>query len=196
MAIYNTSYDAANTAVRAFLTKIGTIYYGKTFNIGSGSGREIWIKIKNDIFKRKCCYCGKTSDKLQVEHLIMFNRKEYGLHHPGNVVPVCSECNKRGKNKDGKHLSWQEHLKIICQRNNDMSSFNERRKKILDHIERGEFAYPKLAENEKHSIRVIAESLYNNIITETENSLSLYGKITKAFVDKGCNGSNRNGHLV
>ncbi|OPX29320.1 MAG: hypothetical protein B1H08_04190 [Candidatus Omnitrophica bacterium 4484_171] len=65
-----------------------------------------------------------------------------------------------------------------------MGSFDERKKRILDHIEKGEFAYPKLSDNEKHSIRVIAESLYNNITAETENSLSLYGKITRAFVDK------------
>lgn len=183
MAIHNTSYDAANTAVRAFLTKVGATYWGKTFNTGSGSGRAIWIKIKDDVFEGKCCYCGKASDKLQIEHLVMFNREEYGLHHPGNVVPVCSDCNKRGTDEDGKHLSWEGHLKSVCQRNNEMSSFDERKERILDHVERGEFAYPKLTENEKHSIRVIAESLYNNITAETDNSLSLYGKITKAFVN-------------
>lgn len=184
MAIHNTSYDAANTAVRAFLTKVGAKYWGRTFNTGSGAGKAIWIEIKDTIFDGKCCYCDRTSDKLQIEHLIMFNREEYGLHHPGNVVPVCSECNKRGKNEDGKHLSWQEHLKVICQRNNDIRNFEERRKRILDHIEKGGFACPKLTENEKHSIRVIAESLYHNITAEIENSLSLYEKITKAFVGK------------
>ena len=184
MAIHNTSYDAANTAIRAFLTKVGATYLGKTFNTGSGPGKTIWTKIKDEIFDGKCCYCGKVSDKLQIEHLIMFNREEYGLHHPGNTVPVCSDCNKRTKNEEGKHLSWQEHLKYICQKNNDMSSFNEREKRIRVHFEKGEFAYPKLSDNEKHSIRVIAESLYGNIINETESSLSLYGKITKAFVKK------------
>ncbi len=184
MAIHNTSYDAANTAVRAFLTKVGSTYCGKTFNTGSGSGKEIWNKIKNVVFHGKCCYCGKASDKLQIEHLIMFNREEYGLHHPGNVVPVCSDCNKRGKDEEGKHLSWEAHLKAVSERNGGMDSFEERKQRILDHVEKGEFAYPKLSDNEKHSIRVIAESLYNNITTETENSLSLYGKITKAFVNK------------
>jgi len=38
-----------------------------------------------------------------------------------------------------------------------MSRFDEREKRILEHIEKGEFAYPKLTENEKHSIRVIAD---------------------------------------
>jgi len=184
MAIHNTSYDAANTAVRAFLTKVGAKYWGKTFNTGTGPGKKIWYKIKNDIFNSKCCYCGMQSDKLQIEHLIMFNRDEYGLHHPGNIAPVCKDCNRRSKDINNKNVSWLEHLRVICKKNNDMSDFNDRKERILNHIERGEFAYPKLTENERNSIRVIAESLYKNITTETENSLDLYEKITKAFVKK------------
>jgi len=183
MAIHNTSYDAANTAVRAFLTKVGEKYWGKTFNTGSGSGRIIWVEIKNKVFLGKCCYCGKESDNLQIEHLIMFNREEYGLHHPGNIAPVCNTCNKRGRDEKGKHLFWEIHLKNICQNNHDIQSFEKRKRRILHHIEKGKFVYPKLSDNEKHSIRVIAESLYNNITSETENSLSLYEKITAAFVD-------------
>ena len=74
--------DAANTAVRAFLTKVGAKYWGKTFNTGSGPGKDIWFKIKNDVFSAKCFYCSKAPDKLQIEHIIMFNRDEYSLHHP------------------------------------------------------------------------------------------------------------------
>ena len=184
MAIHNTSYDAANTAVRAFLTKVGAMYWGRSFNTGSGSGKNIWIKIRDKVFESKCCYCGSISDKLQIEHIIMFNREEYGLHHPGNVAPVCDKCNKRGKDKEGKHLSWEEHLSDVCSRSDNMQNFENRRARIMNHIEKGEFAYPKLSLNEKHSIRVIAESLYHNITTETENSLMLYEKIADAFVEK------------
>ena len=48
MAIYNTGSDAANTMVRAFLTKIGESYLNHSFNTGSGKDKEIWqgIKIK------------------------------------------------------------------------------------------------------------------------------------------------------
>jgi hypothetical protein len=182
MAIHNTSYDAANTAVRAFLTKVGAKYWGRSFNSASGSGKHIWQKIRDELFERKCCYCGGSSTKLQIEHLIMFNREGYGLHHPGNIVPVCDRCNKRGKDRNGKHLSWEAHLKNVCFHANDMQSFESRRARILNHIEKGEFAYPKLTQNEKHAIRVIAESLYHNITTETEDSLKLYEKITEAFV--------------
>lgn len=41
MAVYNTSSDSANTAVRAFLTKVGEYYWGKSFNTGSGKSKKI-----------------------------------------------------------------------------------------------------------------------------------------------------------
>jgi len=188
MAIHNSSYDSANTAVRAFLTKIGAKYWGRTFNTGSGNGKIIWLTIKDAVFSGMCCYCGKNYEKLQIEHLIMFNREEYGLHHPGNVAPVCKECNRRSKNTDGKHNSWKEHLKIICENNGDSKNFEVRREKILKHINDGEYSYPNLTDNEKHSIRVIAETLYNNVRSETDNSLILYEKITDAFVKHSLSG--------
>jgi hypothetical protein len=182
MAIHNTSYDAANTAVRAFLTEVGAMYWGRTFNTGSGSGKSIWLTIKNEIFKGECCYCGIHLDKLQIEHLIMFNREEYGLHHPGNIVPVCLECNKRGRDKSGKHIKWEEHLENICVPKKELENFGLRKNRILKHINEGKFAYPQLSDNEKHAIRVIAESIYQSITGEIDKSLKLYGKITEAFV--------------
>ena len=89
-----------------------------------------------------------------------------------------------GINEEGKHLSWEAHLRAVCQRNGDMDNFDERKKYFRSRW-KGEFAYPKLLDNKKYFIRVIAESLYNNIMAETENSLSLYAKIIKAFVNKG-----------
>lgn len=64
MAQYNTSFDAANTSVRAFLTKVGELYLGRNFNIGAGRAKDDWKKIKNQIFQRKCAYCGRESEKL------------------------------------------------------------------------------------------------------------------------------------
>lgn len=183
MAIHNSSYDAANTAVRAFLTRVGARYWGKSFNTGEGNGKTIWIEIKDNIFNGACCYCGKNMDKLQIEHLIMFNRVEYGLHHPGNVVPVCHECNKRGKDEVSNHLTWEEHLKKVCEKQGSPEMFEERKQRICQHISEGKYAYPKLSENEKHAIRVIAETLYNNVKSESDNSLILYEKITQAFVE-------------
>lgn len=89
MSIYNTTFDSANTAVRAFLTKVGEYYLGRSFNTSSGQAKKDWLIIKNEVFNSKCAYCGQQTDALQMEHLIMFNKIEYGLHHPGNIVPCC-----------------------------------------------------------------------------------------------------------
>ncbi len=182
MAIYNTGADAANTAVRAFLTEVGKKYWGKPFNTGSGSGKSIWQEIKSEVFGESCCYCGQISEKLQIEHLIMFNREEYGLHHPDNVAPCCISCNKREKDDNRKHLNWENHLKAVCERLNEKHMFDERFKRISSHMTVGEYAYPGLSSNEKHSIRVIAESLYAHVKQEVEKSLNLYGKLTEAFI--------------
>ncbi|OOZ75355.1 hypothetical protein BOW50_12080 [Solemya velum gill symbiont] len=90
MTTYNTPADAANTAVRAFLTTVGEFYLGRTFNTGSGAGKRDWERIRDEVFHGKCAYCGEDGYRLQIEHLLMFNRAEYGLHHPRSATPVCS----------------------------------------------------------------------------------------------------------
>ena len=93
MAIHNTASDAANTAVRAYLTSLGEKYLGHGFNTGSGKGKQIWEEIKTD-FNNSCAYCNDSDSKLTMEHLISFNRDQGGLHHPGNIVPCCRVCNR------------------------------------------------------------------------------------------------------
>jgi len=182
MAIYNTSSDAANTAVRAFLTKVGEFYLGRSFNTGSGKGKADWERIRDEVFGGQCAYCGSESQQLQIEHLYMFNRTEYGLHHPGNVVPCCRACNKRELKEDKSYTNWEEHLKIICRRRGEEGFFEVRRRKILKSI--SDEGYPNLDEKEKHAIRVIANSLYENIKSESAKSLDLYKELDKAFVSR------------
>ena len=176
MAIYNTPSDAANTAVRAFLTSVGEFYYGGSFNTGSGKGRAVWEQIQKD-FDDACAYCG-CAEKMQIEHLVMFNRAEYGLHHPGNIVPVCRSCNGREK-YEKKYVSWQAQLerKSIGA---DQTIIISRRQRIEGHVEH--YRYPNLTPQEQRAIAVIAESLYENIKTESEKSLALYKKLDEAFV--------------
>ena len=100
MALYNTASDSANTAVRAFLTKVGEFYLERTFNTASGKSKADWERIRGNVFDEQCAYCGEAEHKLQIEHLLMFNRAEYGLHHPGNIVPCCKSCNKRERKAD------------------------------------------------------------------------------------------------
>ena len=182
MAIYNTASDAANTAVRAFLTKVGEFYLGNSFNTASGKGKQTWERIRDKVFQGKCAYCGEPNNSLQIEHLLMFNRSEYGLHHPGNIVPCCKSCNKRERKKDKSFTNWTEHLKIICDRNNQKEKFKERKSKIEKNIKAE--GYPNLDEKEKHAIRVIANSLYENIKNESSKSLELYKQLDEAFLDK------------
>jgi len=176
MAVYNTPSDAANTAVRAFLTSVGEHYLGKSFNTASGPGKKLWDQIRKD-FAESCAYCG-AAGAVQIEHIIMFNRAEFGLHHPGNVIPVCKACNKRGKDGEGRPLSWEEHLKVVC--NGDGGVFDARRNKIAGHI--AAYQYPQLSDQERHAIRVIAESLYDNIKNESSKALAMYEKLDEAFV--------------
>ena len=176
MAIYNTPSDAANTAVRAFLTDVGKFYYDQSFNTGSGTGKTTWEAIQKD-FGNACAYCG-TDGKLQIEHLVMFNRAEYGLHHPGNIVPVCSGCNGREKHEK-KYVPWQQQLALKA---TGVSSFviEERRKRIEDHLVK--YRYPSFSPQEQSAIAVIAETLYENIKSECEKSRALYEKLHTAFV--------------
>lgn len=179
MAIYNTPSDAANTAVRSFLTSIGEHYLGRSFNTSVGFGKGIWNSICSD-FGESCAYCEQVG-QLQIEHLLMFNRTEYGLHHPGNLVPVCKSCNKRHRNEDKLYVSWQDHLARVCV--NESEKILEHRKlRILNHMQK--YRYPELNEQEKHAIRVIAEALYDNIKAESEKALAMYRKLDKAFVKK------------
>lgn len=180
MAIYNTSADSANTAVRAFLTKVGEHYLRASFNTSSGKGKKLWLEIKNTHFKSCCAYCGESNHTLQIEHVLMFNRSEYGLHHPGNTVPCCKSCNRRTRGEGNTYMNWEQHLLHICKQKQEVHLFEARKQKIQDNFER--FNYPKLNDNERHAIRVIANSLYDNIKAESEKSLNMYMQLDEAFV--------------
>lgn len=183
MAIYNTESDAANTAVRAFLTTVGEYYLKRSFNTGSGPGKRDWLRIRDGIFSGECAYCAIKTQELQIEHLIMFNRTEYGLHHPGNTVPVCKSCNRRSKREDNTYMTWQEHLNQICLRQGATGEQREyRHARVIHHMTAGEYEYPSLSEEEKHAIRVIANSLYEHVKMELGKSLKLYEELQQAFI--------------
>jgi len=182
MAVYNTASDSANTAVRAFLTKVGEHYLGHSFNTGSGKGKALWASIRDVDFDSSCAYCGEVNENLQIEHVLMFNRAEFGLHHPGNIVPCCKKCNKRERMADKTYCNWKQHLIMVCESRNESDQIEIRRKRILDNFEK--HSYPKLNTNEEHAIRVIAGSLYENIKTESEKSLDLYKQLDRAFVQE------------
>ena len=71
------------------------------------------------IFATEDSACNQADVRLQIEHLVMINRAEFGLHHPGNVVPICKECNKRQKHQGGKYFTSDEQLLKICKEKNE-----------------------------------------------------------------------------
>jgi hypothetical protein len=180
MAVYNSASDAANTAIRAFLTKVGEYYLGHSFHTGSGKGKAIWLSIRDDDFKGCCAYCGERNEKLQVEHILMFNRTEFGLHHSGNIVPCCKDWNRRERRENKSYCNCEQHLAKVCDRRGDSSNNEARRKKIFASIKKHN--YPELNINEKHAIRVIAGSLYENIKAESDKSLDLYKQLDSDFL--------------
>lgn len=181
MTTYNTGSDSANTNVRAFLTKVGEYYLGRTFNTGSGQGKEDWKRIRETIFHSKCAYCDIKPERPTIEHLVMFNKTECGLHHPGNVVPCCKECNKRQKKEDGTYQSWQEHLLNVC-KDSDIETYKKRKEKIEKHIE--DEQYPKLTEDEVSALKAICIHLYDATKSELDKSLDLYKNIDQTLVNK------------
>jgi len=112
MAVYNTASDSANTAIRAFLTKVGEHYLGHSFNTGNGKDKTLWLSIRDNNFNSCCAYCGEKSEQLQIEHVLMFNRAEFGLHHPGNTIPCCKSCNKRERLNDKSYCNWEQHSRL------------------------------------------------------------------------------------
>lgn len=184
MAIYNTDSDAANTAVRAYLTKVGEFYLGSAFNTSTGKAKTVWRKIQTDVFAGCCAYCGEAAEKMTIEHLIMFNRTDFGLHHPGNIVPACKECNQSRRVQNGRYPLWEEQLRQRCETTNTVAAFPERKRRILDHHTKGEFAYPKLTKEESSAIKVIAESIYRSVQMEIEKGLGLYKRLDAEFVGK------------
>jgi hypothetical protein len=110
----------------------------------------------------------------------MFNRTEFGLHHPGNIIPCCKDCNKRSRLEDKSYGNWEQHLIKVCIKRGDGDKVESRRNKILLNFQKHN--YPELNVNEQHAIRVIAHSLYENIKSESDKSLDLYKQLDKAFV--------------
>ena len=79
----------------------------------------------------------------------MFNRKECGLHHPGNVIPSCKSCNKRTRDKESKeYVGWVKHLETKC---DSSEEFKIRKEKIISHMNSEN--YPKLTVEKKMPLR-------------------------------------------
>ena len=122
------------------------------------------------------CFYGSLSDNLTMEDLIMFNRYQCGLHHPGNIVPCCKSCNKRLPDTK-KYYDWLEQLEAVCKTIEDNKI---RKKKILKHIK--DEKYPDLTDDEVNALRAVAMSLYERTSSKLEKSINLFKDIHKTLV--------------
>ncbi|MCL0044467.1 HNH endonuclease [Dehalococcoidia bacterium] len=172
MATYKTTSIAANFGVRAFLTKVRELHLGRNYNTDSGQGKKDWIRIK-DVFDNSCAYCGATDVQLSMEHLVMHNQTACGLHHPGNIVPCCTPCNTRSRDKEKRYVTWETHLKI---RNSPPHVVDNRFEERFDHIQQHIMRekYPGLNAEERKAISNLAESLYASIVNEVDKALTSY----------------------
>ena len=181
MTTHNTASDAANTAVRAYLTALGAKYLGHSFDTGGGKGKKLWLQIQKE-FGHRCCYCDNEVQSPTREHLNSFNKTAGGLHHPGNVVPCCRACNRRRKN-DGMEVDWQTHLQDIVERDgHSITTLRERQHRIEKHIK--EYEHPNLSDDEMAAICTIAESLYDAVSREVHRGTELYWAIHESMISK------------
>ena len=181
MTTHNTAADAANTAVRAYLTTLGEKYLGHGFNTGSGKGKHIWLEIQES-FQKRCAYCDQEASRLTIEHLVSFNRESGGLHHPGNIVPCCPSCNRRRK-ENGMEVDWRTHLADITERDeHPIPVFRARQRRIEEHIRNCN--HPNLTDDEMAAISTIAKSLYEAVATEVKRGTDLYWAIHQSMISK------------
>ena len=139
---------------------MGTIPGEPYFDHSSKKGKERWDRIK-ERFKGKYAYCRRGGIKLEMQHLVMFNREQGGLHHPGNVVPACSKCNTRRKNQCGEYLDWVDHLAEVTKSNRGINvNFDKAKRDIEKHMKCEDF--PDIAKKQE-KIECHARSLYKKV---------------------------------
>ena len=143
--------------------------------------QRIWNEIK-DSFQNRCAYCDKEANRLTIEHLASFNREAGGLHHPGNIVPCCPDCNRRRK-VDGLEIDWKTHLADIVEReNHSISTLRERQQRIEKHIR--DYGHPNLTDDEIAAISTIAKSLYESVASEVKRGTDLYWAIHQSMINR------------
>ena len=84
--------NAQNLLIRNILSNLGI----ERFN------ESDWIATKN-YFSDRCAYCGIEAP-LQMDHAIPINKDSLGEHRIGNIVPSCSECNRKKHGMDSREF--------------------------------------------------------------------------------------------
>lgn len=174
---------AAASAVKAFLAEVASVYLGKVYDPKTDALSKKWWAVAQEHFGNRCVYCNtpqenlKRNVKMTMEHLIEENQWQCGLHHPGNTVPACSDCNgSRDKAKDGSRLMWEQHLENLGRKKGYTSSTIEaRRKAIQSFIDTS--GYPIITPEEMRYLQATAQALYQDILTRCTSGKNGFLKI-------------------
>ena len=177
--------DAANTAVRYMLRKAGSLHLPSMYDTTRSWGKEAWDDIVSNTFAGRCAYCGRVGQALQVEHLLMTNRTQVGIHHPGNTVPTCKPCNTRSRKKGSQteYDTWDEHLQKVCNDRNDREMYDERRNKILHHMNESQYKLPMNNDAAISAVKMMTGHLYTDIAEQCKRAVSRYEELLRTFVD-------------
>ena len=175
--------DSSNNAVRYLLRKAASFHLKSMYNHKTSWGKDAWDEIVTEVFSSECAFCGINaafySKAFELEHIFGLNRTELGLHHPGNTVPVCKECNNRKKVKNIQ-IHWEEHLENVCKEKGEEDKIEYRRKRINDHMNEGKWRLPVWSDSEREEIRRYAEDLYEDISDLCNKAVTRYSRLKKS----------------
>ena len=138
--------NAQNSLVRTILSNLGEESFSE----------EDWGKTQK-YFHNKCAYCG-SEEELVMDHVVPINRKSFGEHRLGNLVPSCKSCNKKKGSKD-----YQVFLKGQEDR---ISAINE-------YMENND--YKPLGENDE--VAMLLEMAYKEVALVSNRYIKILNKI-------------------
>ncbi len=141
--------NAQNSLIRTILSNLGEESFKK----------KDWEKTKA-YFHNKCAYCGSDKE-IVMDHVVPINRKSFGEHRLGNLVPSCKSCNKNKGSKEYQiFLEGQEDRisainKYMEDKNYKPLGENEEVAKLL------EMAYKEVAIVSDRYIEILNTILHN-----------------------------------
>lgn len=143
----------ANIATRIFLLRVGQRYDRMRGLEPYREDRDIAVVVAD--FEGRCCFCetllgpANTTD----DHLTPTNQTSLGLTAWGNVVPACTDCNKR------KHFQeWRPYLRSISTSDADFT----RRVAKIDAFQMKYRYAPGVG------LELAAKELYREVVTQTD----------------------------
>jgi len=71
------------------------------------------VRVVWDQYGGKCWVCGDSAN--QLDHIIPLNKKGGGTNTPGNIRPICNECNHKRSHKWKGHAVANKEAELLKQ---------------------------------------------------------------------------------